>query len=303
MGRSRYDELHDRYTAITTTKAGTRYERLAALMFKCLNDRHVIIHDLKLLGETGVAHQIDVQIEVDGRLRRLVVVCKDFDTSGEMVGLDIVRNFWAVMDDTKPDQGIIVTCNDFTEDARIYAKGKGIKLATLRLFREAGWENRVRIIEVLMNFFTTNTPSVQVHTGAEQRRIQLRGDLAAAGIDGSCVAEEGRPVSLIEHGKSKPLVECVRERVNGFPKRAAGPAEVIIQSEGLKIQVGDREPISIDKVHLTFSVSVIQQRMEIGSHKIAELILEGFGDSDLVIFDDDLRRFRIDAETGEVRPR
>ena len=74
MGRSSYDELHDRYERISTTKAGTRYERLAALVFKCLNDRHIVIHDLKLLGETGVAHQIDVQIEVDGRPRHLLVV-------------------------------------------------------------------------------------------------------------------------------------------------------------------------------------------------------------------------------------
>ena len=29
--RSRYDELHDKYHTILTTKAGTRYERLAAI--------------------------------------------------------------------------------------------------------------------------------------------------------------------------------------------------------------------------------------------------------------------------------
>jgi hypothetical protein len=68
--RSRYDELHDRYHAILTTKAGTRYERLAALVFKILEDRNVVIHDLKLIGDSSVAHQIDVSIAIDGKHKK-----------------------------------------------------------------------------------------------------------------------------------------------------------------------------------------------------------------------------------------
>ena len=189
MGRSSYDELHDRHEPISTTKPGTRYERLVAIVFKCLDDRQIVIHDVKLLGETGAAHQIDVHIEVDGRQRRLLVECKDFDISGNKVGLEIVRNFWAVMDDTQPDEGIVITCNDFTKDAKIYAKSKGIKLAALRVFREADWENRLRIIEVALNVFSVNTPSVYVHAGDETRRNQLQDNFTAAGINGSNIAE------------------------------------------------------------------------------------------------------------------
>lgn len=81
MARSRYDELHDKYERIATTKAGTRYERLAALAFKILKDRDVVIHDLKLVGETGVEHQIDVRIDSNGTPRHLLVECKDFGSS------------------------------------------------------------------------------------------------------------------------------------------------------------------------------------------------------------------------------
>jgi hypothetical protein len=38
MSRSRYDELHDKYDTILTTKSGTRYERLAAIVFKELEE-------------------------------------------------------------------------------------------------------------------------------------------------------------------------------------------------------------------------------------------------------------------------
>ncbi len=55
MARSHYDDLHDRYSAIRTNKRGTRYERLAAVVFAALEERSVVIHDLTLVGkESGV---------------------------------------------------------------------------------------------------------------------------------------------------------------------------------------------------------------------------------------------------------
>ena len=79
MARSKYDELHDRFFSILSTKAGTRYERLAALVFKRLHERHAVIHDFKLVGASKVKHQIDVLLETDGKNRRVLVECKDFE--------------------------------------------------------------------------------------------------------------------------------------------------------------------------------------------------------------------------------
>ena len=88
-------------------------ERLTAIVFKALQESHVVIYDVKLFGESEVPHQIDVSISVDGQARRVIIECKDFDLSGHKVGLEIVRNFWAVAEDTKPDQAIVLTCNRF----------------------------------------------------------------------------------------------------------------------------------------------------------------------------------------------
>ena len=82
--RSRYDELHDKYHKILTTKAGTRYEQLAALVFKALESKNAVIHDMELAGEDPqVKHQIDVTVEIAGKTRRAIIECKDFDISGE----------------------------------------------------------------------------------------------------------------------------------------------------------------------------------------------------------------------------
>jgi len=147
--RSRCDDLHDKYLKIRTTNAGTRYERLAAFVFKALEDQHVVIHDMRLTGDDpDVKHQIDVTVEIEGVRRRIAIECKDFDTSGQKVGLDVVRKFRSVIEDTKVDQGIVITCNGFTEGAQKYARSKGIKLAILRLFEQRDMDGRIAKIMV-----------------------------------------------------------------------------------------------------------------------------------------------------------
>ena len=100
--RSQYDELHDKYNSIETTKAGTRYERLAAMVFRYIEESGVVLHDRRLIGDTGVKHQIDITIKTNSNKRRVLIECKDFDLSDNKVGLPIIRNFWAVVDDIKP---------------------------------------------------------------------------------------------------------------------------------------------------------------------------------------------------------
>ena len=69
---SKYDALHDKYHTAATRKAGNKYERLAALVFKVLEEKNTVIHDIKLTGsDPDVKHQIDVTVERnDGRKRR-----------------------------------------------------------------------------------------------------------------------------------------------------------------------------------------------------------------------------------------
>jgi hypothetical protein len=166
--RSRYDELHDHYQTILTTKSGTRYERLAAVAFAELDRNNVVIHDLKVIGEdTGVKHQIDVYIENGGRAKHVLVECKDYDISGETVGLGVIRDFWGVVDDIHPDEAWVITCNDFTDDARRFAKGKGIKLATLRAFAASDWENRIHTAVATIVFVSIRNDQIDASVASQ----------------------------------------------------------------------------------------------------------------------------------------
>jgi hypothetical protein len=116
---------YDRLIAEEKLKAGTKYERLAAVAFRHLTGR-ATVHDLRLVGRSGVAHQIDAV--VGESRKRVLIEAKDYDTK---VGLGIVRDFWGVVEDVRPSDAYIVTTEGFTKPAIQFAQAKAIKLAVL----------------------------------------------------------------------------------------------------------------------------------------------------------------------------
>jgi hypothetical protein len=154
------DLVYDRLVAEEKLKSGSKYERLAAIVFRALTG-NTTVHDLRLRGESGVAHQIDAVVGRDSR--RILIEAKDYD---KPVGLAIVRDFSAVAADIRPDDAYIVTTERFTRDAVKFAKAKGIRLAVLRPLRDEDWENLVRRVRLTIRMTTlTGPPNVtwQLH--------------------------------------------------------------------------------------------------------------------------------------------
>jgi hypothetical protein len=297
--RSRYDELHDKYHLILTTKAGTRYERLAAMVFKALEDRDAVIHDLELAGDDPeVKHQIDVTIEIAGATRRVVIECKDFDISGEKVGLGIIRDFRSVVEDTKADEGIVITCTGFTQDAQRYARSKGIKLAVLRLFGTRDMAGRiVKIIVGVVIQQPANPKATVAIPEAEYPRYAA--ELAAIGVkDGMRNTD---PVFFV-HGSERHQFNAFLTRCMNDAIGPAGPKaiRITIPSDGWSIQVDVNPPIPFDGILVNFDVDEGRHKFDVVSQRVAELVLSGFGPSDLIIFGDQIERRTIDPDTGAV---
>lgn len=304
--RSRYDELHDHYHLILTTKSGTRYERLAALVFKALEQQNVVIHNLELKGEgEGVKHQIDVSIETGGVVRRIILECKDFDRSEDKVGLGIVRDFRSVIEDTGAEEGWIVTCNGFTADAAAYAKSKNIKLLVLRLFEESDWEGRIqKIVLGLHAIFATNHRIDLAISDAD--RVKLAAAMTSAGIEGGfhltdpvfVVGPQTRAHfnSFVSEGARMfmpPMDECVEGQRVAF----------CLSSLGAGIEIAGQPPVPFDGVRGDFEIGIESHESEIVSQRVAEMLLQGFAGTDLVIFGDQLERYVIDSQTGVTAPR
>jgi hypothetical protein len=296
--RSKYDDLHDRYHAILSTKAGTRYEMLAAMVFKSLEDKNTVIHDLKLTGDSEVPHQIDVSIEKNGKTWRVIIECKDFDVSGDKVGLDIVRNFRSVVEDTNADEAIIITCTGYTRDAQKYAKAKNIKLAVLRQAEDRDMEGRFKtvvinlMIETAKNYSTTLSMS-QANNDifvSECQRVGISGGIHVA-----------HPVFFVRGAERHQFTSFLSQKVNAPAKKLpSGRYAVETFPDGWSLQVENGPLIAFDLITTTFEVELLKSQLNVTSDRIAEMILSGLGAHDILIFDDQLQGRKIDADTGEI---
>ncbi len=112
------DKIHDEFIPkLTIKKKGTKYERLVSIVAALLEKHGLVTHDVRMHGDSDVLRQIDVRISRGSSQQRVLIECKDFDASGDKVGLDIIDRFATVVKDLKPDEAWIVTCNGFTRDA------------------------------------------------------------------------------------------------------------------------------------------------------------------------------------------
>ena len=298
---SKYDVLHDKYYISATRKAGNKYERLAALVLKVLEEKDTVIHDIRLTGsDPDVKHQIDVTVERNsGRKRRLLIECKDFDTSANKVGIGIVRNFRSVLEDTRADEGIILTCNGFTPQARKYAKSKGIQLCILRIFEESDLKNRIRkiVMHLVVQSVIPERASIFID---EENNEKYQSYLQAAGVNNEGI-ETYDPVYFVRDNQREQFCEFISSRVGQNDLwTITKDGRLAMPANGWKLQVESGSFIDFTGILLDVRNEQEEETLEIISSRVAELILSDFADTDLVIFDDQLETYKIDAESGEV---
>lgn len=137
--------IYNRLVADERLKSGDAYERLAAIAFRILLEK-TTIHDLRLTGQSGARHQIDVVVGHGTQTRRVLVECKEL---GRRVHLPQVRNFFGAVSDIKPDEAFLLSTIGFSTGAIQFAERNGIRLA---IFRppdgNADWQDLVRRVVV-----------------------------------------------------------------------------------------------------------------------------------------------------------
>ncbi len=297
--RSRYDELHDHYYELLSTKSGTRYERLAAVVFKCLEQSGTVIHDLKLLGSSGVSHQIDVTIDRDGQRQRIVLECKDFDISGDKVGLGIVRDFYGAIADLKPDEAYVVTCNGFTSEAERYAKSMRIGLVVLRDFRESDWAGRVRQIVIHMIPVVPSQPKVDIEFKQDNAYQKIANDLQTIGENLSGISPE-QPIFFNTPEGRFQANDFIQRNMLYSVNTPPGMVEHDVDVSNITFEIADLGAVELKRLKISYEIFHGHETIEIGGDRIAKLLLQGIGSDSKVIWDNDLRRFRIDKTTGEI---
>ena len=88
-------------------------------------------HNVKLKGNSGQEHQIDVywEYEIAGVKHKVAIECKNYNKT---VPVSKVRDFYGVLADLNNVVGILVTKVGFQKGAKKFATGHGIMLKELR---------------------------------------------------------------------------------------------------------------------------------------------------------------------------
>jgi len=198
--------IYDELVAEEKMKSGSKYERLAAIVFKILNREEAVVHDLKLRGDgKETAHQIDVHVRRGDQELRWIVECRDFavDASSPKIGLGEVRDFASVVRDLRPDEAMMVTTVGFTGPAKTYAGEQEIRLAILREFSDSDWEGRVRELRFVGRFSAPSDLKItQWRTMDDDETRRVKPLLQAQGNWGEEIRFDAREeVFLDEHGQ------------------------------------------------------------------------------------------------------
>lgn len=293
MTKSNYDCLLERYSEIAVSKTGTAYEILAALVCNILDDGNAVIHDIKLRGTSGVKHQIDVSVETGQGKQALLIECKDFSVGNRKVGLGVVRNFQSAVADIQPDEAWIITCVGFTLNARKFAKGKGIKLIVLRMFEQDDEVGRIKSIVLNVHVPTIKIVNIDICgdklLNQAMRKAGVTSPIGRA-HDVTFECPRGERMHFLDLVSKEAKVEMDLTKTSG--RGTVEPSEY-------KLFVAGNE-VPYVGVFIDYAVTWETETRRMFAEKIAELILQGVGDADIIIFDDQLRRHHIDPATGRI---
>lgn len=114
----------------------TEFELLTQKIYQKLVNNDVlkptkVQHNVKLKGNSGCEHQIDVywEYEIAGNLHRVAIECKNYNTKVKVGG---VRAFYGVLKDLNNVNGIMVSKQGYQKSALEFAAHYGISLKQLR---------------------------------------------------------------------------------------------------------------------------------------------------------------------------
>lgn len=262
--------VYDRLVASERLKSGTAYERLAAIVFFILTEQ-TTVHDLRLVGDVGVAHQIDVVVGPERK--RLLIEAKDYERN---VSLPVVRDFSAVVEDLRPDEAFVVTTVGFSDRAQKWAKAKGLRLAILRPpADDADWGRILQRIDVRMNMAAGGDPTMewQVDRSEAERFADGANPIGWRHVDDLSTGPLDGPRTPLRE-LLEPQIEAV---VAGHPAGTAGEYGGAHDfDEPTWLHVSGTEPVKVNGYKWTQKVAVAVREFSIGygfGDLTAELVL------------------------------
>lgn len=166
----------------STYEKGVELEKLVAKLFRAKG--YYVKHNVKLIGRSGVKHQIDVYAEYRAPLHtsKIIIECKAYD---KPINKDVVMKLINEVNDLGVDRGILVTTSYFTSDAVSTASGYNVDLWDYNKLRELMGETLLEEISVPENLFYVE-PKTPIKLCRERVDKGLKGLFGRKGTIESC---------------------------------------------------------------------------------------------------------------------
>jgi hypothetical protein len=288
------DDLHERLFGFRPKKAGTAYERLAAVVLAGRGWENVR-HDTKLRLEGRLAtHQLDVSAKhPDGTIRRLLVECKDWN---KRVGKKTVDALVGVRDQSGFDAAMAVTTEGFTGGALDVAVDEDIVGVVLRNYQPEDEGRFIRRIEMTFKYYLPTLDSFDIEIDktnlakGTELRFRLEPDDRFRRLDGA-PAETFREVVEAQAG---PMKEGTFQRLVEFKD-----GRLVVADDGTEVRMTGLK--WVEKMLATTNTSVIEGQGE-PCLVLEQLDEAGEPRSGRLVVDRELYAWDIDDD-GNVVPR
>lgn len=296
------DNIYNEYIAEEKLKQGTKYEKLAAVVFKTLNQNDVVIHDLILRGDgKKTGHQIDVTVRSRGSnvVKRILIECKDYDSK---VGISIVRDFFGAISQIKPDKAFVVTTQGYTKGARTFAEDEGIILAILKGFKEEDWKGRIKTVHIKTKVISMNQPTLSWVAANEHEERNFLASANPKEVDKVQSIDTTETFFYDEAGNPLENFQIVLNPIlNCLPRNPDSPTTGFYEFDSIKYikMAGVLVGIKGFNYKFTSSQSIFESIIDQGN-KIALLVFKALDDEfNQIIFNQDLDKWTFD-DNGEV---
>ena len=184
------DRLHEELFGSTPAKSGTAYEMITAIVLAALGWQDVV-HDRTERAEgMRAGHQLDVTCrDRDGKVRRLLIECKEWDT--EDIGQDEMIKLYSVRDELGASDAAMITKRAFTKGARDTAFDHNLAMLRLRAYDPAVDDGTwIKKVAVEIEIGTTVRHDVMVLVDGTWRAAKELGIRAEGWMDVYDVAGE-----------------------------------------------------------------------------------------------------------------
>jgi hypothetical protein len=291
------DLVYDRLVADEKLKTGSKYERLAALIYKVmLANADVVHHVILRAGDKEAKHEIDVSVTVGGQPRMLLIECRD---RGRKVTIGEVRDFHGKLHQLQPDAGVMLSPAGFTRGAVAFAKDEGIELAVFRpVSSDDSW---VETVKIEMHLSVPGLPTI-----SDVEWVDGEGARLAAVLGGRSISLDVYSDVLAADGQPRGLLrELMEEAMKSAMPSGFGAAHIEDEMRfDPPVQIAFSGMYAgVRGLRFNFDVEEALQTMTVSASGVAEMLLHrvtgaGAGGG-RVFFDEHFRALGFD-ERGRV---